>query len=110
SFPTPALLAGVFASRRSRLDPASRRARDLDTSRRARGRGSRGVERLSCQVTESARMNTDIERPTTYSSKRAASPSHTKIVATIGPASEERIGELIDAGLSVARINLSHGT
>ena len=34
----------------------------------------------------------------------------TKIVATIGPASEERIGELIEAGISVARINFSHGT
>jgi pyruvate kinase len=33
----------------------------------------------------------------------------TKIVATIGPASEDRVGELIDAGLSVARINFSHG-
>ena len=33
----------------------------------------------------------------------------TKIVATIGPASEGRIEELIDAGLGVARINLSHG-
>lgn len=55
-------------------------------------------------------MNPDIDRPTTYTSKRVAAPAHTKIVATIGPASEERIGELIDAGLSVARINLSHGT
>ena len=35
--------------------------------------------------------------------------SATKIVATIGPASEDRIGELIDAGMSVARINFSHG-
>ncbi|MEQ1891084.1 MAG: pyruvate kinase [Planctomycetota bacterium] len=35
--------------------------------------------------------------------------AHTKIVATIGPASEGRIEELLDAGLSVARINLSHG-
>ena len=34
----------------------------------------------------------------------------TKIVATIGPASENRIGELIEAGVSVARINFSHGT
>ena len=34
----------------------------------------------------------------------------TKIVATIGPASEDRVGELIDAGLSVARLNFSHGT
>jgi len=35
--------------------------------------------------------------------------SFTKVVATIGPASEPRIDELIDAGMSVARINLSHG-
>jgi pyruvate kinase len=34
----------------------------------------------------------------------------TKIVATIGPASEDRIGALIDAGISVARINFSHGS
>ncbi len=33
----------------------------------------------------------------------------TKVVATIGPASEDRVGELLDAGLSVARINFSHG-
>ena len=39
---------------------------------------------------------------------RAARP-HTKIVATLGPASEGRIGELIDAGMSVARVNFSHG-
>jgi pyruvate kinase len=37
-------------------------------------------------------------------------PAHTKVVATIGPASERRIGELIDAGMSVARINFSHGS
>ena len=41
---------------------------------------------------------------------RAAQTAHTKVVATIGPASEDRIGELIDAGLSVARLNLSHGS
>jgi pyruvate kinase len=35
--------------------------------------------------------------------------SATKIVATIGPASESRLPEMIDAGLSVARINFSHG-
>ncbi|HEV8113505.1 MAG TPA: pyruvate kinase [Planctomycetota bacterium] len=35
---------------------------------------------------------------------------HTKVIATIGPASEGRIGEMIEAGMSVARINLSHGT
>jgi pyruvate kinase len=33
----------------------------------------------------------------------------TKIVATIGPASENRLEELIDAGMSVARVNFSHG-
>src|SRR5262245_58290724 len=36
--------------------------------------------------------------------------SHTKVIATIGPASEGGVGDLIDAGMSVARINLSHGT
>jgi pyruvate kinase len=35
-----------------------------------------------------------------------------KIVCTLGPASStaERIGELMDAGMSVARLNFSHGT
>ncbi|MBA3542527.1 MAG: pyruvate kinase [Deltaproteobacteria bacterium] len=35
-----------------------------------------------------------------------------KIVCTLGPASStpERIGELIEAGMSVARLNFSHGT
>jgi pyruvate kinase len=33
----------------------------------------------------------------------------TKIVCTIGPASEDKIVALIDAGMSVARINFSHG-
>lgn len=36
--------------------------------------------------------------------------AHTKVVATIGPASEDRLGELLDAGMSVARINFSHGS
>ena len=35
--------------------------------------------------------------------------ARTKVVATIGPASEDCIGELIDVGLRVARINFSHG-
>ncbi|MDA1265986.1 MAG: pyruvate kinase, partial [Planctomycetota bacterium] len=35
---------------------------------------------------------------------------YTKIVATIGPESEDRIGALIDEGLAVARLNFSHGT
>ena len=35
-----------------------------------------------------------------------------KIVATLGPATStpERIRELVDAGMDVARLNLSHGT
>ena len=42
----------------------------------------------------------------------AALPAHkTKIVATIGPASEspEMLARLIRAGLNVARLNFSHG-
>ncbi|CAN5779897.1 pyruvate kinase [soil metagenome] len=35
---------------------------------------------------------------------------HTKLVCTIGPASVERARELVDAGMSVARVNFSHGT
>ena len=34
----------------------------------------------------------------------------TKIVGTIGPASEHKLEELIKAGLNVARINYSHGS
>ena len=34
----------------------------------------------------------------------------TKLVCTIGPASESRVAELIEAGMDVARINCSHGT
>ena len=38
------------------------------------------------------------------------SRAHTKIVATIGPASEDHVEDLIRAGMSVARINFSHQT
>ena len=34
----------------------------------------------------------------------------TKIVGTIGPASEHRLPELFEAGLNVCRINYSHGS
>jgi len=39
-------------------------------------------------------------------------PSRTKIVATVGPASEseEKLAELIRAGVDVFRINMAHGT
>jgi pyruvate kinase len=33
----------------------------------------------------------------------------TKLVCTLGPASEHRVGELVAAGMDVARINCSHG-
>ncbi|MDD4171491.1 MAG: pyruvate kinase, partial [Syntrophomonas sp.] len=35
----------------------------------------------------------------------------TKIICTIGPASEERetISQLVDKGMNVARLNFSHG-
>lgn len=36
--------------------------------------------------------------------------SRTKLVCTIGPASAELIGELVAAGMDVARVNFSHGT
>ncbi len=38
------------------------------------------------------------------------SPRRTKLVCTIGPASEGRVPELVDAGMDVARINFSHGS
>ncbi|MFI5134768.1 MAG: pyruvate kinase [Chitinophagales bacterium] len=43
---------------------------------------------------------------------KIAAHSRTKIIATIGPASRnyETIGELIEAGIDVARINFSHST
>ena len=34
----------------------------------------------------------------------------TKIICTLGPAVEEKIPELIDAGMDTARFNFSHGT
>ena len=36
--------------------------------------------------------------------------SRTKLVCTIGPATADRVGELVAAGMDVARINFSHGT
>jgi pyruvate kinase len=42
--------------------------------------------------------------------EREMSPRATKLVCTIGPASEERIEELLAAGMDVARINFAHGS
>ena len=37
---------------------------------------------------------------------------HTKIIATVGPATEspEQLGKLIHAGVDVIRLNMAHGT
>ena len=37
-------------------------------------------------------------------------PRRTKIVATLGPSTDGRVGELIEAGLDCARLNCSHGS
>ena len=41
---------------------------------------------------------------------RTPSERRTKIVATIGPASVQRIPELVEAGVDAVRLNFSHGT
>jgi len=50
--------------------------------------------------------------PAATTGRASQSIDRTKIVCTLGPASSspEMIGALLDAGLSVARINFSHGT
>src|SRR5437870_2430456 len=47
-----------------------------------------------------------------FEGRTAATMRKTKIIATLGPATEspEMLGKLIDAGLSIARFNMSHGT
>jgi pyruvate kinase len=54
-------------------------------------------------------MKRDLDR-LSVDRRAAGGRAHTKVVATVGPASEDRIGELIEAGMSVARINFSHGS
>jgi pyruvate kinase len=46
----------------------------------------------------------------TGSDDRASRPRRTKLVCTIGPASANRLPELVAAGLDVARLNFSHGS
>ena len=41
---------------------------------------------------------------------RGMRDSRTKLVCTIGPATDGRVGELVRAGMDVARVNFSHGT
>jgi pyruvate kinase len=50
--------------------------------------------------------NLDLDR---FASRTEVLPAATKIVATLGPACEDRFGEMIDAGMSVGRLNFSHG-
>ncbi|HSL32988.1 MAG TPA: pyruvate kinase [Candidatus Limnocylindrales bacterium] len=40
----------------------------------------------------------------------APPPRRTKLVCTIGPATADRVAELVDAGMDVARLNFSHGS
>jgi pyruvate kinase len=48
----------------------------------------------------------------TFEIKNAAIPAHAKIVATLGPASDspEMLDKLIEQGVSVFRLNFSHGS
>jgi pyruvate kinase len=50
-------------------------------------------------------------KPTKLNANEATSMKHTKIVSTIGPASESKdtLRALIEAGMNVARLNFSHG-
>jgi pyruvate kinase len=56
-------------------------------------------------------LNYDGIRPAQpYASPREQGMRKTKIIATLGPATEspEMIGKLIDAGMNIARLNMSH--
>jgi len=53
-------------------------------------------------------MNYDSLNPLSPSTPRRTNVRLTKIVATLGPASIPRIGEMIKAGVNVFRVNFSH--
>ena len=68
--------------------------------------GSPDVDRSTVAAGGSMEHRTPSTR---LSARRVREPSRTKVVATIGPASEGRLEELLEAGMSVARLNFSHG-
>jgi pyruvate kinase len=71
--------------------------------------GSTSGEPDEFEPDDSQRTPTPIERRRRLNARRVRERARTKIVATIGPASEGRVDELIEAGMSVARLNFSHG-
>ncbi len=91
-----------FGARSSSVQRARACARLIGAAPRTTFFASRDSARTAMK-TELAVSKPRVERAT-------LTPSHTKVVATIGPATEDRIGELIEAGMAVARINFSHGT
>ena len=95
----------------ARSERSSRAGNSSGPARRPfpRFRGDRPVSQVPDSSPSNPRMSSnpfDRRRPPNAEVARSV----TEIVATIGPASEDRIGELIAAGVSVARINFSHGS
>src|SRR5918999_4266899 len=94
SRPDPGVLArpGTSGVRRRRPRPAVRGAShvasDLGPGRRGRG------PRPGCDPPASERSRLLMRG--------------TKVVCTLGPATEDRVADLVDAGMDVARINLTH--
>lgn len=68
------------------------------------GHGGIGVGRSSFQV----RTKTTIDLLDLRLNKLPPTGTQTKIVCTLGPASDQRISELMEHGMHVARLNFSH--